>query len=143
MCVISSLRIACISCPTVYVKLKELRPPECDLILLEYDRRFAVHKDFIFYDYNEPMKLPDELQAAKSCDLVILDPPFLSEECLTKSAMTARHLTKEKVILCTGAVMEDIARTVLNVTPTSFIPTHVNNLANEFYCFVNYSSGLQ
>lgn len=40
------------------------------------------------------MKFDEEL--LNSFDLVVVDPPFLSEECLTKS------LTKQHVILCTG-----------------------------------------
>ena len=134
-------RIACISCPTLYLKLKEMRPHKCELILLEYDLRFQAHEGFIFYDYSEPLKLPAELES-KSCDVVIVDPPFLSEECLSKAAITARHLAKEKVILCTGAVMEDTARRELNVIPTNFVPHHTSNLANEFRCFVNYRSNL-
>jgi 16S rRNA G966 N2-methylase RsmD len=57
-------------------------------------------EDFVFYDYNEPLKLPADLK--NSFDLVVLDPPFLSEECLCKMAMTARYLMKDKVLLCTG-----------------------------------------
>jgi len=131
--------IACISCPTLYVKLKETRPPGCVLTLLEYDKRFECHNDFVFYDYKEPLKLPDSLQA-KSFDMVIVDPPFLSEECLTKAALTAKYLAKDKIILCTGAIMEDIARQVLGVMPCSFVPKHANNLANDFRCYLNYKS---
>ena len=119
-----------------------MKPHKCDLILLEYDQRFESHNGFIFYDYNEPLKLPDKLQS-KCCDVVIIDPPFLSEECLTKAAMTAKYLTKDKIILCTGGVMEDVARRVLDVIPTSFVPQHTSNLANEFRCFVNYRSDLE
>jgi len=93
----------------------------------------------VFYDYKEPLKLPDNLHA-NSFDVVVVDPPFLSEECLTKAATTTKHLAKGKIILCTGAVMEDVAKQVLNVTPCNFVPKHANNLANEFQCYLNYSS---
>ena len=119
-----------------------MKPHKCDIILLEFDRRFDHHDGFIFYDYNEPLKLPDKL-GSKCCDVVIVDPPFLSEECLTKAAMTVNYLTKDKIILCTGAVMEDVARRILNVIPSSFVPRHSNNLANEFRCFVNYRSDFE
>ena len=131
----------CISCPTLYLKLKELRPLLCELVLLEYDRRFESHDDFVFYDYKDPLKLPDKLQS-RSCDIVIIDPPFLSEECLTKAAITAKHLAKDKIILCTGAVMEDVAKKVLDVVPTKFVPKHSSNLANEFRCYINYQNDL-
>ena len=40
-------------------------------------------------------------------DLIIADPPFLSEECHTKTGMTIRKLGKadHKIIICTGKVL--------------------------------------
>lgn len=46
------------------------------------------------------MKFDKELQ--NSFDLVIVDPPFLSEECLTKSLKITKWLAKKHVMLCTG-----------------------------------------
>lgn len=46
------------------------------------------------------MKFDEEL--LNSFDLVVVDPPFLSEECLTKSLQTTKSLTKKHVLLCTG-----------------------------------------
>ena len=39
-----------------------------------------------------------------------------------------------------GAVMADLALKYLGVNECEFIPAHVNNLANEFRCYVNYNS---
>jgi len=73
----------------------------CVIVCLEFDRRFSCFEDnFIFYDYNEPVALPDELK--ESFDLVVVDPPFLSEECLQKTAQTVHYLTTKKILLCTG-----------------------------------------
>ena len=69
--------------------------------LFEFDKRFSMYGDnFIFYDYNAPLEVPPD--CSKEFDIVIADPPFLSEECLTKVASTIKHLAKDKVILCTG-----------------------------------------
>lgn len=69
--------------------------------LFEYDKRFNVFgEDFIFYDYNLPLSIPRE--KSQYYDVVLADPPFLSEECLTKTAVTIRYLAKNKIILCTG-----------------------------------------
>lgn len=38
--------------------------------------------------------------------------------------------------------MENVAREVLNVKMSSFLPEHKRNLSNEFRCFVNYPSQL-
>ncbi|XP_050442328.1 EEF1A lysine methyltransferase 1 [Adelges cooleyi] len=132
--------IALISCPTLYKAFKK-KLPSISIKLLEYDKRFSAYgTDFIFYDYNEPFKLDKEL--LHNFDLVIVDPPFLSEECLTKSIQTAKLLMKNYVILCTGEIMESIAIPLLNVHKCSFEPRHKNNLANQFACFTNFSSEL-
>ncbi|XP_072332933.1 EEF1A lysine methyltransferase 1 [Scyliorhinus torazame] len=135
-------RIACISTPSVYQKLVQLWNGEYTAILLEYDKRFSVYgKEFFFYDYNYPMNLHEDLQS-HSCDIVIVDPPYLSEECLSKIALTVNYLTKGKILLCTGAIMEDLAAKLLSVKMSKFLPEHNRNLANEFRCYMNYESRL-
>nr|XP_023655582.1 EEF1A lysine methyltransferase 1 isoform X2 [Paramormyrops kingsleyae] len=105
-------RIACLSTPSVYQKLKQ-QAVDASVVLLEYDSRFSVY-----------------------------DPPYLSQECLSKVALTVKFLSKGKVFLCTGAIMEDDAAKLLGVKVCSFLPKHNRNLANEFRCFVNYPSRL-
>lgn len=133
----STGRIACVSCPTVYKKLLTIKPSEVQCLLLEYDKRFSIYgEDFIDYDFNYPLNLKEELRG--TCDIVLADPPFLSRECLEKTAQTVKFLVKEKIILCTGSIMEETAREVLGVTPAEFKPKHARNLANEFLCYSNY-----
>lgn len=100
-----SVRIACVSAPSVYQKLKQGvvdGSGRVSAVVLEYDRRFAAYADdFIFYDYNEPLSLPSGV-APRSFDIVLADPPYLSEECLSKVAQTVQYLSKGKVLLCTG-----------------------------------------
>lgn len=127
--------ICLISCPTLFSKLKFLSP-DCRVTLLEYDRRFSVYDGFNFYDYKDPLNIPEALKS--SFDIVIADPPFLSEECLTRVSQTIKYLAKDKIILCTGAVMEDLAKKLLNLEVSSFKPQHNCNLANEFRCYSNY-----
>lgn len=114
-------KIALISCPTLYNKLKKEADGRQGLndsplikrlyknvfnsfflvSLFEYDQRFAVFgTDFIIYDYKSPLEIPRDL--ANKFDVVVADPPFLSEECLTKTAVTMKFLAKNKIVLCTG-----------------------------------------
>ncbi|KAL0113381.1 hypothetical protein PUN28_012508 [Cardiocondyla obscurior] len=129
-------KIALISCPTLYSRLKK----ECgkrQVMLFEYDSRFKIFgKDFIYYNYKFPLDVPRDMSS--QFDLVIADPPFLSEECLTKAAVTIKFLTKKKILLCTGAVMAELAERLLDVEKCDFVPSHKNNLANEFYCYSNF-----
>ncbi|XP_008996250.1 EEF1A lysine methyltransferase 1 isoform X1 [Callithrix jacchus] len=135
-------RIACVSTPSVYQKLREMCREDFSVYIFEYDKRFAMYgEEFIFYDYNNPLDLPKRI-AAHSFDIVIADPPYLSEECLRKTSETIKYLTQGKILLCTGAIMEEQAAELLGVKMCTFIPKHTRNLANEFRCYVNYDSGL-
>ncbi|XP_038166513.1 EEF1A lysine methyltransferase 1 isoform X2 [Arvicola amphibius] len=135
-------RIACVSAPSVYQKLRELHGEGISVYIFEYDKRFAIYgEEFVFYDYNNPLDLPGRI-AEHSFDIVVADPPYLSEECLRKTSETIRYLTRGKVLLCTGAIMEEQAAQLLDVKMCKFIPKHSRNLANEFRCYANYDSGL-
>lgn len=130
-------RVALISCPTLFVPVKRQVGDRATVTLLEYDRRFEVHApDFVFYDYNCPDKLPPELLG--SYDLVVADPPFLSEECITKTSQTIKLMAKDKIIVCTGAIMKDKVKELLGLNLCEFQPHHRNNLANEFSCYANF-----
>nr|CAG4650348.1 EOG090X0ABW [Sida crystallina] len=129
--------IACISCPTLYKHLRKVKPSSCTVKLLEFDSRFSCYgSDFVPYDYNAPLEVPKDLQS--SFTVVVADPPFLSEECLTKTALTMRFLTKGSLILCTGAVMSELASRLLQLKMCEFRPRHKNNLANDFRCYANF-----
>ena len=93
--------IACLSCPTLYHKLRDIKPDGVKLHILEYDSRFQKFgEDFVFYDYNKPLEIRKSME--HYYDIVVADPPFLSEECLTKTAITVRFMAKDKILLCTG-----------------------------------------
>ena len=124
--------------------------------LLEFDPRFISYENFYQYDYNFPLNLPCHLEG--KFDVIIVDPPFLSEECLTKICVTVKWLSaktsESKIILCTGQwffhckiktyivtgkVQEELAYKLLNVKPCEkFEPKHESRLSNEFGCFVNF-----
>ncbi|XP_061782082.1 EEF1A lysine methyltransferase 1 [Nerophis lumbriciformis] len=136
-------RVACVSAPSVYQKLQQMCDPRgVSAVLLEYDRRFSIYgQDFIFYDYNEPMALASSV-TPHSFDVVMADPPYLSETCLSRVSQTVKFLSKGKVLLCTGSIMENVAKQLLDVKVCNFLPRHNKNLSNEFRCFVNYPSCL-
>jgi hypothetical protein len=72
-------------------------------------------------------------------DVVLADPPYLSDECLAKTAVTIRYLAAGKIILCTGATMEELVGRLLSLKTCAFLPHHNKNLANEFRCYANYN----
>ncbi|CAF0948200.1 unnamed protein product [Brachionus calyciflorus] len=148
--------VACVSCPTLFKTLhfylKEAKQHteidnfselvnKIDIKLFEYDKRFEIYgEDFKFYDYKNPLDFDSKLE--QYFDLIISDPPYLSQECHLKTAMTIRKIAKNdlKLIVCTGAVMEDLLAASLKLRLCSFIPRHERNLANEFKCYANYQT---
>lgn len=136
-------KIACISSPSVYVKIKN-DFPNAKVKLFEFDKRFATFgEDFVFYDYNSPLQFTQfgsdsGSRMDPSFDVVLADPPYLSEECLTKTAITIRSLATDKIIVCTGATMENLVGRLMGLQTCSFEPRHSKNLANEFLCYANY-----
>ncbi|XP_054714817.1 EEF1A lysine methyltransferase 1-like [Uloborus diversus] len=132
-------RIACISSPTVYEYLQRIKSDVDNYYLFEYDKRFQTKfaDNFVFYDYNHPLKIDDKFKSY--FDVVLVDPPYLSEECLEKTAETVKFIGKDKIILCTGAVMEEYAEKFLNLKKCNFLPQHERKLGNEFRCFANWN----
>ena len=87
--------MACVSCPTLFkalhfylketqshAELKQLDPAsssQIDIKLFEYDERFNIYgSDYVFYDYKQPLEMSEHF--TKYFDLIIADPPFLSDE---------------------------------------------------------------
>ncbi|KAK4187831.1 NADH-ubiquinone oxidoreductase 40 kDa subunit [Podospora australis] len=146
--------IAVVSAPSVFVQLKNILnaasedEPKPKLVLLEHDNRFAVFPEFHFYDFAQPLKLPAELKG--SCDRIICDPPFLSEDCQTKAAMTVQWMSKPapagekpRLIVCTGERMESLVTRLyksFGLQTTDYDPVHARGLSNEFYCYANFKS---
>ncbi|OTB13809.1 hypothetical protein K445DRAFT_159329 [Daldinia sp. EC12] len=140
--------VAVVSAPSVFVALKNLlnaadantlKPKK--VYLLEHDQRFSVFPEFVFYDFQQPIKLPAELKG--SVDRIICDPPFLSEDCQTKAALTVRWMSRStpRLIVCTGERMETLVTKLyrsLGAQTTTYEPVHARGLSNEFYCYANF-----
>lgn len=147
-------KIAVVSAPSAYVALRNVLADQDStatpqLCLLEYDRRFeVVGSDFQFYDFQQPLRLPAELKG--KFDRIICDPPFLSEDCQTKAALTVRFLAKNwsndsddglRFISCTGERMESTILKLygkIGTKTTDFDPEHSKGLSNEFRCYANF-----
>ncbi|ODV91376.1 hypothetical protein CANCADRAFT_3084 [Tortispora caseinolytica NRRL Y-17796] len=144
-------RIAVVSAPSTYFAIVELAkedPQYLDkaekCVLFEVDDRFAaLGRRFSHYDFNKPFEIEDSLK--HSFDMIVLDPPFLSDECQTKSAVSAALLsttgTDPKFIVCTGERMESKIHKLYkkhNMRTTDFLPEHANGLSNEFRCYANF-----
>lgn len=150
--------IAVLSAPSVYaaiLKKPEGSIPTKNIYLFEYDKRFALlagEEKFFFYDYVNPLDFDDMLKG--KVDRLLIDPPFLNENCQTKTSITAKALLaptvagaektkygveKRRLISCTGERMSEVISKVYPDTKiTTFYPEHANGLSNEFRCYANF-----
>lgn len=135
------MQIALLSCPSLYEAIRKVNA-DGDVTLFEYDRRFSCYgADFVFYDYNnvsnDPEYMHDHLH---QFDIVIMDPPFLAEECIVKLAQIVNKISKPnaKLILCSGEVVEDWASKYIGLTKCNFRPEHERNLGNTFASYANF-----
>lgn len=130
-----------ILCPTINFNINKY-PIVAAATIFEFDQRFCKYDpDFVKYDYNEAKKETYLSEFKSKFDLVVLDIPFLSSECLEKSNILCRKLAKEdaKIILCTGKIMSDAVSTLMvDLKMCKFEPEHERNLGNDFGTFANF-----
>ncbi|XP_053666412.1 protein-lysine N-methyltransferase CG9154 [Anopheles marshallii] len=134
----NTFRVALLSAPSAF---KHVLNENKQAVLFEFDERFASYGDnFQQYDYNKAFDSEYMDAFAGQFDLVIADPPFLSEECIEKMGAIVKKITKQnaKIILCSGAVVRDWAKEHLGLHMCQFRPEHERNLGNEFCSFANF-----
>lgn len=84
-----------------------------------------------------------------SVDRIICDPPFLSDDCQTKAALTVRWMAKPaadvRLVVSTGERMEGLVTKLyrsFGLRTTDYEPAHARGLSNEFFCYANFDSEL-
>ncbi|CAI5741990.1 unnamed protein product [Hyaloperonospora brassicae] len=153
------MRIAFVSTPAAYrafVQIQDESDSRVDgdrVFLFEYDRRFddKYGPHFVFYDYNEPTKLPAKFH--RFFDYVLVDPPYLNADCMSKFAETMRWLAKDVEVVpgkrdrilnpCTFITARMLRQDIdanLGFKPSGFTPTFASKLSNQFLTYTNYTS---
>ncbi|XP_067621256.1 protein-lysine N-methyltransferase CG9154 [Eurosta solidaginis] len=134
-----SYSIALLSCPSLYGTVKKVHE---NVKIFEYDKRFSAYgDDFVYYDFNKANDVDYMQEYKDSFDLIIADPPFLSEECITNISKIIHNLEKQtntKIIFCSGAIVEQWLTKCLKLKKCVFEPTHERNLGNEFVTYANF-----
>ncbi|KAJ1663667.1 Protein-lysine N-methyltransferase efm5 [Coemansia sp. RSA 1813] len=133
--------IAFISSPTAYVAFRNLAPERSNAFVFEFDKRFDVFKDkYVFYDFNKPLDFARASEFKGKFKFIVADPPFLNKDCLSQTVETAQFLAADnaKIMIDTGAVMEDLANELAGARITGFYPAHRGGLSNEFRCYSTF-----
>ncbi|CAD7000765.1 protein-lysine N-methyltransferase CG9154 [Ceratitis capitata] len=134
-----SYHIALLSCPSLFGTVKQIHNK---VKIFEFDKRFSAYGDnFVFYDFNKADEDDYLLEFKETFDLIIADPPFLSEECITKISKIIKNLQKfeAKIVFCSGAVVEPWITKCLQLKKCRFEPAHDRNLGNEFVSYANFN----
>ena len=129
--------IALLSCPSLYPNIKTVTE---NVKIFEFDERFSsLGPDFVFYDIFNINEV-ELKEYHKHFDIIIADPPFISEDCVEKLSKVVEILLKAngKVVLNTGTMVKDHIERILHLQECHFKPEHQNNLANEFSTFSNF-----
>ena len=130
------LGAAFLSCPSLYFALKDDTVRQLSKVF-EYDRQWDKDPGFVFYDYNKPEEFNIALYG--EFDVVVIDPPFITEECWKCYAETARRLLAPggKVICTTIVENEGIMAELLGCTPVAFRPS-IPNLVYQYNTYTSY-----
>ncbi|XP_058819104.1 protein-lysine N-methyltransferase CG9154 [Topomyia yanbarensis] len=131
--------VALVSCPSLYSHIKAVHN---DVTLFEFDERFtSIGSNFRHFDYNRAIEEDYLDDFREKFDIVIADPPFLSEECIEKISIVVRKISKKdcKIILCSGFVVREWAKKHLTLDICKFKPEHERNLGNEFSSYANFN----
>jgi hypothetical protein len=128
-------RAALVSTPSIYFPLAEKH--RCQSHVLEFDNQWAADRGFVFYDFNKPLEVPEELQ--HTFDMVVVDPPFVTEEVWTKYASTAKLLLRPggRLVCTTIAENAEMMYRLLKVQPVAFKPS-IPNLVYQYLTYTNY-----
>lgn len=135
------IKIALISCPSLYKSIKAVHPNGI-IRLFEFDTRFSVFgEDFVYYDYKDVQIQESLLNAFRDYfDIILADPPFLSEECIEHVANLIKGLKKENadIVMCSGETAGVWIRDSLKLNQCKYQPEHERNLANEFCAYASF-----
>ncbi|CAK4608389.1 hypothetical protein LEN26_017001 [Aphanomyces euteiches] len=145
--------IAFLSTPAAFKALKKLEPERKDVYIFEYDHRFGdkYPDEFVFYDYNAPLAVDSKFHGF--FDYVLVEPPYLTEQCLKGFGETMRLISRElkktasgKQVMATPNVfintgnLRDVMREELGLEPSGFVPTFESKLSNRLTTYINYDS---
>lgn len=93
--------------------------------MIQIDEVWKDDRGFVYYDFNKPDDVREELH--QTFDMVVVDPPFITEEVWRKYGTTCKLLLKEgeeggipngKAILTTIYENKDLLKELFNAEPT-------------------------
>lgn len=133
------LSCAFVSTPSLFFALPKSERHTCRVF--DFDRALGVGEPgYVFYDYNEPHNLPEDVQGAFEC--VVIDPPFITADVWRLYAEAALKLlapTGGLVMLTTVIENAQLLKELLGVRPNIYLPS-IPNLPYQYGVFTNFDA---
>ena len=133
----SKLGVAFLSTPSLYFSLTDENLRSKSKVF-EFDKQWSNDSGFVFFDYNNPEAISIALFG--QFDMVVIDPPFITEECWEKYTQTTRLLLCPggKVIGTTLVENEGFMHSLLGCKPVKFQPS-IPNLVYQYNTYCSFS----
>ena len=114
----------------------------------QFDKKFDKDPNFVFYDFNKPEEIPEELHG--KFHMVVIDPPFITREVWEKYTAAAKLLLKPaaseeekepetRVLGSTIDENQEFMKELLNCDKKAFRPS-IPNLVYQYSLYANYDS---
>mmetsp|Transcript_20915 Transcript_20915/g.37665 ORF Transcript_20915/g.37665 Transcript_20915/m.37665 type:complete len:251 (-) Transcript_20915:55-807(-) len=131
------LKVAFVSTPSLFFSLTTEQRREC--AVLDYDRKWESDPGFVFYDYNEPESVPEEIKG--TFEMLVIDPPYITREVWAQYAITAKLLLAPngRILLSTVAENAEMMKELLDVEPQNFRPS-IPKLVYQYCLYTSYPS---
>lgn len=108
----------------------------------QFDSSWKSCQGYHFYDYNDPTNIKDSCRNA--FDVIVIDPPFISQSVWVQYAITAKLLMKDSerascIIGTTVDENKDLMKSLFGCEPAPFRPS-IPHLVYQYSVFVNFPS---
>ena len=124
-------RIAVLSCPSLHRALQQLGG---DSAVFEIDRRFD-DGHFVYFDFRNPDRRED---LAKAFDFVVMDPPYVSQDCLREFFRYADFLSPPgRLLVFTSVVNRHFLLEYKDLRLTKYTLSFASKLATPLRAFTN------
>ncbi|KAL7482434.1 hypothetical protein ACHAW6_008109 [Cyclotella cf. meneghiniana] len=131
-------RVAFLSTPSLFFSLSREERESC--ALFDFDTSWGTCSGYYHYDYNDPENIQESCRG--QFDLVVIDPPFISQCVWKQYAITTKLLLKGNAShVMTTTVDENavLMAALFDCKPTLFRPS-IPHLVYQYSVFVNFPS---
>ena len=138
-------RVAIVSCPSVHRALCRAAPDDASSVLFEYDTRCGAHlppSRFAKYDFRADFTAAIPAEFAGGFDFVVLDPPYVSHDCIDAFWAFARWLSRgdaPRALFLTSVVNRDWLSETHDLQLTNYDLEFSSKLATPLRAFSNSS----